>query len=141
MRRLLLLFALSSTLTLGNTGAFGQAFSSLEEVEQYRDSISLNQNQLMFIVRSLYPYIVDLEFYSDTRRNVAWPGGNEVYVLKNNNWNVFILNCKRCENICYGAGARGRNDLYWGVGVNFNSSCSECCYRCTGTTSRAITLE
>ena len=138
MRKLLLVLLVLWIAPVSTAGA--QVFDTIEDVESYLASETIGEDQQVFIVRSLYPFTVDLEFHA-TDSGGAWPGNGEVYSLNNNRWNVFILSCSPGENICYGAGARNRYDLYWGIGVDGSLGCSECCYKCAGGTSRAIILK
>jgi len=121
------------------TTAQAESFASEAELDRFINSVKLANDQIMFIVKSRHPNIVDLEFYSDDRR-VAWPGDNKVYTLKDSHWHTYVLNCRRGEKICYGAGVRGKYDSYWGVGINRRARCEECCYRCDGVRSKLITL-
>jgi len=92
---------------------------------------------LTWKVRSTYPYIVYLEFYSQDR-DVAWPGGREVWVLRNSKWHTYRLNCRRGERICYGAWTDTRTSQ-WGVGEADSMGCRDCCAVCGGA-ARRITL-
>lgn len=86
-------------------------------------------DSLRWTIRSDYPHIVSLEFYSQDY-NRAWPGDGEVYILDDYDNKVFNLNCSTGEKICYGAWVRGNSDKYWGVGLDNSQSCSDCCYTC-----------
>ncbi|MFZ4805982.1 MAG: hypothetical protein ACOYLQ_01905 [Hyphomicrobiaceae bacterium] len=133
------LLAMMLSVGIGAATVSAETFSSEEELNRYVSSVSLASDQAMFIVRSLHPNIIDLEFYADARKH-AWPGGNQVYTVKDSHWHTYILNCRRGEKICYGAGVRGSYNKYWGVGINRRANCSECCYTCNGKTSKLITL-
>ena len=89
-------------------------------------------------VRSKYPYRLYLEFYSQTYDH-SWPGGGEVYVLKDSRFHTYRLNCRRGEKICYGAWVTTDEGTYWGVGAYNSNSCRDCCYVC-GQRPRRITL-
>ena len=86
---------------------------------------------LTFHVRSNYPYIVSLSFYSDDRSH-AWPGGDQVWILDDYETHTFNLGCIPGEKICLGAWVRGNSDRYWGVGYGARQYCSDCCYICNG---------
>ena len=86
---------------------------------------------LTWHIRSDYPYVVSLEFYSQSR-NHAWPGGGKVYVLDDSNAHTYNLSCNYGESICFGAWVRGESDQYWGVGAEDSQYCTDCCYPCDG---------
>jgi hypothetical protein len=90
-------------------------------------------------IRSLYRYQVEIVFYSTTR-NWQWPGQGQVWVLNDDNFKSFSLNCQYGEKICYGAWVRGDTSRYWGVGYNNRQSCNNCCYVCGYGATQAITL-
>ncbi|WP_372887148.1 hypothetical protein [Shimia sp.] len=93
----------------------------------------------LFAVRSDYPYIVHIAFYSDDR-NWVWPNGDEVYVLDDSRVHDFSLTCQYGEKICYGAWPKGSHKTYWGVGPDRSQRCSDCCYYCQGGESGVIVL-
>ena len=126
--------------SLGCSAASAQSFATREDAEDYVSSSSLRADQFMFVIKSEHRNIVDVEFYSQSRR-VAWPGGSRVYSISDYNWHVYVLNCRSGERICFGAGVRGNYNRYWGVGINQRSGCAQCCYVCDGGVSRFITLE
>ena len=95
-------------------------------------------DQVTWQIRSYYPYRLHLEFYSQDY-NHAWPGGGEVYVLKDSRFHTYRLNCRRGELICYGAWVTTDDSIYWGVGNDDTYNCSDCCLRC-GQRSNRITL-
>ncbi len=80
-------------------------------------------------VKSEHPNVVSLEFYSQDY-NRAWPGGGEVYVLKDYDTHSYNLECTTGEKICLGAWVRGQSDRYWGVGLDDKQGCQGCCYTC-----------
>ena len=84
---------------------------------------------LEWTVRSDYPHVVSLEFYSQTY-NRAWPGDGRVHVIDDYNVHSYVLACETGEKICYGAWVRGIPDKYWGVGYNDTQGCADCCYSC-----------
>jgi hypothetical protein len=81
-------------------------------------------------IRSDYPHVVSLEFYSQDR-NHAWPGDGQVYVLDDSDTHSYTLSCNNGEDICFGAWVRGNSDKYWGVGRDNAQHCTDCCYYCT----------
>ena len=82
-------------------------------------------------VKSSYPYIVYLEFYS-TIRNAAWPGGTLAYKLDDYETKRVTLSCRSGEKICYGAWTSDRRTT-WGVGRGGGGTCRgirACCFTC-----------
>lgn len=86
---------------------------------------------LTWYVQSEHPNVVSLEFYSSDR-DVAWPGGGEVYLLDDWDVQTYTLECNRGEQICFGAWVRGSDNEYWGVGLDGEQGCDSCCYVCDG---------
>lgn len=111
-----------------------------DESDDIAPAQGIGPNQLKFVITSNHPNIVDVEFYSQNRRH-AWPGGNDVYSIKDYRTHSYVLNCQPGEKICFGAGVRGNYSKYWGVGIGNTQGCSSCCYTCNGTTTRNIVLE
>jgi hypothetical protein len=99
----------------------------------------LAPNQIMFVVKSEHPRVVDIAFYSDHRRH-AWPGFNRVYTIRDYKPHHYVLNCNRGEKICYGAGVRNAYRQYWGVGIGNRVRCATCCFVCQGQRTRQIVL-
>jgi hypothetical protein len=83
--------------------------------------------------RSYHKNIVNVELYSQNRRHI-WPGGGEVYSLRDFDVHNVNITCVSGERICYGAWVRGNDRTYWGVGTNQRHRCEKCCYTCGGTT-------
>ena len=94
---------------------------------------------LTWRVKSEYPYVVSLEFYSSSR-NHAWPGNGKVWILDDSEIHTYNLRCYSGEKICYGAWPKGDSSLYWGVGQNNRHGCSSCCYTCEGGKTRVMVL-
>ncbi len=63
-------------------------------------------------IKSSYPYKAQIEFYSQDRRGLSWPGGGKAFTLDDSEMHTFKLECRPGERICYGAWdvARGGND-------------------------------
>ena len=91
-----------------------------------------------WIIRNDYYYAIELEFYSQDYDR-AWPGGSEVYVLRDGKFHQFTLECYAGEKICYGAWVEGDIYTYWGAGYAGQEGCDNCCSICDGGT-REITL-
>jgi hypothetical protein len=76
--------------------------------------------------------IVDLELYADDGK---WPGGGEVYSLNDGTTRKVKINCRKGEQICYGAWLRGSSSEAWGAGKGGEGDCDSCCFVCgTGQT-------
>jgi hypothetical protein len=87
---------------------------------------------LVIDVKSLDQYIVHLNFHSQDRDN-EWPGGDQIYTLKDSEFHTFRLSCTPGEKICYGAGRSGNYSIYWGAGVDGRQGCEGCCMTCGGS--------
>ena len=85
--------------------------------------------ELVWRIQSEHPNHVSLEFYSQDRNHV-WPGGGEVYVIKDWDTHTYSLTCKDGEKICYGAWVRNETNTYWGKGVDGAEACETCCAVC-----------
>lgn len=76
---------------------------------------------------------LSIAFYSETRKGVGWPGGDESWLLVGSE-TIRELPCIAGEKICYGAWRR--DDLaasrYWGVGRMNAHGCEKCCTTCDG---------
>jgi len=101
---------------------------------------SVSAETLLWKFRSEHPKIVDVELYSDTRRNHVWPGNDRIYVLDDYSTKTINITCRRGEKICYGAWVRNRTGTYWGVGYKNRNSCKRCCYTCDGGQTKVIVL-
>lgn len=100
---------------------------------------SAQADSLEVTITSNYQYTVDVEFYSQDR-NAAWPGNNRVWTLSDYNAHTFNLECQSGEKICMGAWSRGNSDVYWGVGMDNQQSCTSCCWVCGGGATDPVTL-
>lgn len=97
-------------------------------------------DNMIWPVKSLYGYQVQVEFYSENRKH-EWPGGGQAYALKDSRTHRFNLNCNAGEKICLGAWVTGNSSKYWGVGLNHRHSCRNCCYVCGGSNIPRQVLE
>jgi hypothetical protein len=89
----------------------------------------VSADTLVWRVKSEHPNSVSLEFYSQDR-NAAWPGGGEVYVIKDWEIHNYRLDCRSGEQICFGAWVRNDTSSYWGAGYNGDEACESCCVTC-----------
>ena len=85
--------------------------------------------ELVWRFKSEHQHQVSLEFYSQDRNHV-WPGGGDVYVLKDSDTHTFSLNCNYGEKICFGAWVRNDSSSYWGAGYDGADACESCCFSC-----------
>jgi hypothetical protein len=85
--------------------------------------------QMTWRLRSWDKYATNVTFYSKNR-NAAWPGGSEVYVIRDFETKSFTISCYAGEKICYGAWTRGSGREYWGAGKGGKKGCKACCYTC-----------
>lgn len=75
-----------------------------------------------------------LKFF-DRTNNLVWPSSSEVYVLGvQGQTYTFNLSCATGANICYGAEPASRPGTYWGVSLDNDNGCSNCCGTCNGGT-------
>lgn len=76
----------------------------------------------------------DIQFrlFSHTR-NVSWPGGNLVYVVKQGQSVSQPIACNAGEKICFGAD-QPITGLSWGVGIDNTDGCTDCCAACANAT-------
>jgi hypothetical protein len=116
-----------------------QARESAERLQRQREERRLVEERerqsttLVVEVQSLDTYAVELSFYSQTYRNRAWPGGDQVYILSDSDVHSYRLNCRKGEKICYGAWRRGNRNSWWGAGYGAQQGCSDCCLTCGGS--------
>jgi len=91
---------------------------------------SVRADTITFHITSEHPNSVRLEFSSQTRNNRFWPGGDEVYIIKDYQTHAYPLNCRSGEKNCYGAWVDGNSSVYWGVGRKNAYGCKGCCATC-----------
>jgi hypothetical protein len=73
-------------------------------------------------------YTLNVKFYSTSH---VWPSDNQMYVLNTRSPVPFRLNCEAGERVCYRAAYKyGQN--YWGVGLEGDRGCQNCCLTCAG---------
>jgi hypothetical protein len=80
-------------------------------------------------LKSFDKYAVDVSFYSQNRKHI-WPGGDEVYVIRDYETKSYSIKCIEGEKVCYGAWVRGSSKEYWGAGSGGKRACKSCCYTC-----------
>jgi len=98
-------------------------------------SATTQRTNLIWKIKSLHPYRVNLKFYSSSR-NWFWPSADKYWILDDNQFHTFNLECNLGEKICYGAWS---GDVYWGLGNDGRRGCKGCCFVC-GQQPSPITL-
>lgn len=131
-----------------NDGASYSATAEAETLERQRREREERQRLaaererqstvLVFDVKNLDKYAVELSFFSDTYRNRVWPGGSQIYLLNDSGAHTYRLNCRKGEKICYGAWRRGNPDSWWGAGYGGRKGCTNCCHICGGSASHTL---
>lgn len=72
-------------------------------------------------------YSINYRFF-DTTNNLVWPGTDRHYYTEFYNQRyTSTLTCRTGAKICFG-GETG--NLKWGVGLNEEQGCTDCCYTC-----------
>ena len=103
-------------------------------------SLHARSDDFTFRVKSLYKFSAQVEFRSQDR-NAAWPGGNKAFDLADDAIHEHALNCRKGENICFGAWDKGSGRPQWGRGQDGKRACSNCCWACeNGRRTPVITL-
>lgn len=68
---------------------------------------------------------------SSTRPAGVWPGGDRVYVTRGYSLrSTSRLRCTTGRLVCYGGESRTTQRIYWGLGIDADKSCSQCCVTC-----------
>jgi hypothetical protein len=98
------------------------------------------QGDMTFKVRSNHTNKVQISFYSADRKGYQWPGPGRAFNLDDDDVHEFRIACLAGEKICYGAWVTGDSSSFWGVGLDNKARCSNCCYTCSGGTTRIINL-
>lgn len=67
------------------------------------------------------------------------PGGNQVYKLTGTTQTYRLGNCMPGAKVCYGARPYAPNSTrYWGVSLDGDESCQDCCYICPASGAQQI---
>ncbi len=90
--------------------------------------------------RSEHRNVVDVELYGQDRDRV-WPGGGEVYTLRDSSVRTIEISCRRGEKVCYGAWVRNTRSSTWGSGPDGRQDCRSCCFICDGGRTPVLVLE
>lgn len=90
------------------------------------------------VISNVYSQDIDYKFF-DENRNLVWPGATTHWTISGGGSVSWTLACYTGDNICFGGNGHTISTRYWGVGLNRDQSCTNCCRTCTdGSTS--ITL-
>ena len=112
-------------------GRGAQAAARAEAARQREaEAAEARETTLTVEVRNLDPNTVELGFYSQTRQGHAWPGGDQVFLISDNQPHSYKFSCQRGEKICFGAWRRGNPRSYWASGYQAREGCSNCCLQC-----------
>ena len=90
---------------------------------------------------------IEYRFFEDvsdvSRQSKAWPSQYTVYVTSGyGQTHTNRLDCTPGYKVCYGARPKGDRSVHWGVGIDADQSCDNCCTTCptsgTGEISKAL---
>jgi hypothetical protein len=87
--------------------------------------------------RTTRPVVVEL--YGQDRQ-MAWPGGDQVYYLEKAERKSVPIECNSGERICWGAWRYGDDGWTWGTGPDNAKACEDCCSRCMPSATETIDL-
>lgn len=65
--------------------------------------------------------------FFDNTNDWYWPSPTTAYVIPDGQSREFRLNSWPGDSICFGAEPRSRPGIYWGVSLDNDQSCSDCC--------------
>ena len=82
-----------------------------------------------------------VRFFDETN-NLVFPNSSQAYVINSGRTSTIKINVKRGAKICYGAEPINRDGSYWGVSLDNDQGCSNCCNIVpnSGNPSRNISL-
>ena len=84
---------------------------------------------MLWQIRSDYPYQVQVAFYSEWR-DWEFPGAGHALNIDDSELRRYNVSCNPGEKICLGAWVKGDVTRYWGVGFNRQQACRACCFVC-----------
>jgi len=83
---------------------------------------------------------LEIQIYSDTRPFV-WPAQERTWILPpDGRAHSEKIICTPHEKVCFGAWIPGREDINYGVARHKSTTCTSCCYVCSGWGSQLITF-
>ena len=101
------------------SGASSGSDMELTVVDQCPDGEDIQYRFFEFVSRS------------STRPAGVWPGGDRVYVTRGYSLRTTSrLRCTAGRLVCYGGESRTTQRIYWGIGIDGDKSCSQCCVTC-----------
>jgi hypothetical protein len=82
-----------------------------------------------------------VRFFDETN-NLVFPNSSQAYIINSGRSSVIKLSVKRGAKICYGAEPTDRDGSYWGVSLDDNEGCTNCCNIVpnSGNISRSVRL-
>ena len=79
------------------------------------------------------PNTIRVKLFSQTRRGWQWPSASRHWVLDDGRQHSLVAGqCRPGEKICYGGSYKNKSK-HWGVGLDGNRTCSNCCITCGGS--------
>jgi hypothetical protein len=90
---------------------------------------SSNAGIVNFSIQDSARYLVHLKFFSQDRDHY-WPAVDQNWEISDGAPHQYSLSCKVGEKICYGAASSFSGGSYWGVGLQGNEGCQNCCLTC-----------
>ena len=68
----------------------------------------------------------------DRDNNLIYPNSSQVFVIGPGGSSTQTINCDPGARICYGAVTNPPNGSHWGIGIDGNFGCDNCCFTCNG---------
>lgn len=65
--------------------------------------------------------------FFDVTNDLVWPNSSEAYVVRSGQRGTWKLSVKRGAKVCFGAEPNPRDGSYWGLSLDGDQSCSNCC--------------
>lgn len=82
---------------------------------------------------------IQFKFY-DRTSNGVWPSASTHWTTGVGGSASRTLSCTRGNRICFGATTDPMTNTYWGIGLEGNRGCDNCCYACAdGSVARNLT--
>ncbi len=66
----------------------------------------------------------------DTTNGLVYPSRDRVYTTSPGGDISVFIDCERGSQVCYGAETDPATDLFWGLGIDGNEGCDDCCDLC-----------
>jgi hypothetical protein len=68
--------------------------------------------------------------FFDQDSAAVWPSATTVYRVDENDSEIFVVDCVRHHDICFGATTNPGTASSWGVGIDGTETCAGCCTTC-----------